>query len=118
MVGLTFCSGALRGARAFPAVVALLVSSAAFGDTTSGDTTSGDAYPVNCATAEGDLRALEAEKEHARKQQLENIEAIVPAGALLGILQGREKEKLQMLAGDYVRKIDQRMAQIKAQCGD
>lgn len=118
MVGLSFCSGALRGARAFPAVVALLFSSAAFGDTTSSAAASSETHPINCSTAEGDLRALESEKKHARKQQVENIEALIPAGALLGIAQGREKEKLQMLAGDYVRKIDQRMAQIKAQCGD
>lgn len=73
--------------------------------------------PINCSTAEGDLRALESEKEHARREQLRDVTAIIPAGALLGIVTGREGEKLKMLSGEYVRQINQRMAAIKQKCG-
>ena len=73
-------------------------------------------HPINCATAEGDIRALNAEKEHAKDHQLRNITAIIPAGALLGIIKGDEKQKLQMLSGDYEKKIDERIAATKAEC--
>ena len=72
---------------------------------------------VNCATAEGDLRAIAAEKKHAQDQQLESITAIIPAGALLGLATGTENKKLEMLSGDYVEKLDERSAKIKATCG-
>ncbi|MEM9633613.1 MAG: hypothetical protein AAGA50_19930 [Pseudomonadota bacterium] len=75
------------------------------------------AQPINCSTAEGDIRALNSEKEYARRQQVRDVTAIIPAGALLGIVTGTERKKLQMLSGEYVRKIDGRIAEIKRQCG-
>lgn len=73
-------------------------------------------HPVNCSTAEGDLRAIAAEKKHAEDQQAESVVAITPAGALLGLISGTEQKRLQMLSGDYVKKLDDRAAEIKAQC--
>lgn len=73
--------------------------------------------PVNCATAEGDLRAIAAEKKHAQDQQAESVLAITPAGALLGLIAGNEQKKLKMLSGDYVKKLDERSAEIKESCG-
>ncbi|MCG7518461.1 hypothetical protein [Ruegeria sp. Ofav3-42] len=74
-------------------------------------------HPVNCSTAEGDLRAIAAEKKHAEDQQAESIFAITPAGALLGLATGTEKKRLSMLNGDYVKELDQRAAEIKSTCG-
>lgn len=74
-------------------------------------------HPVNCATAEGDLRAIAAEKKHAQDQQVESVVAITPAGALLGLVTGTENKRLQMLSGDYVKKLDERSAEIRATCG-
>ncbi len=74
-------------------------------------------HPINCATAEGDLRAIASEKKHAQDQQLESVAAITPAGALLGLVTGTENKRLQMLSGDYVKELDQRAADIKATCG-
>lgn len=78
----------------------------------------GDAetHPVNCATAEGDLRAIAAEKKHAQDQQVESVAAITPAGALLGLITGTENKRLQMLSGDYVKKLDERADEIKTTC--
>jgi len=73
-------------------------------------------HPINCATAEGDLRVLEAEKQHAQKQQALGVTALTPAGAVLGIVTGKEDEKLKMLSGDYVKKIDDRIAATKSKC--
>ena len=74
-------------------------------------------HPINCATAEGDLRAIAAEKKHAEDKQLESVAAITPAGALLGLVTGTENKRLQMLSGDYIKQLDARSAEIKAKCG-
>ncbi|WP_254436103.1 hypothetical protein [Ruegeria arenilitoris] len=74
-------------------------------------------HPVNCATAEGDLRAIAAEKKHAQDQQLESVAALTPAGALLGLVTGTENKRLSMLSGDYVKALDERAAEIKSTCG-
>ncbi|WP_170544650.1 hypothetical protein [Ruegeria arenilitoris] len=74
-------------------------------------------HPVSCATAEGDLRAIAAEKKHAQDQQLESVAALTPAGALLGLVTGTENKRLSMLSGDYVKALDERAAEIKSTCG-
>ncbi len=74
-------------------------------------------HPVNCATAQGDLRAIAAERKHAQDQQLESVVALTPAGALLGLIAGNENKKLEMLSGDYVDQLNQRGAEIKSTCG-
>ncbi|WP_245222461.1 hypothetical protein [Ruegeria sp. HKCCSP351] len=76
----------------------------------------GERHPVNCATAEGDLRAIAAERKHAQDQQLESVAAITPAGALLGLVTGTEHKRLQMLSGDYINQLDARSAEIKKTC--
>lgn len=73
-------------------------------------------HPVNCATAQGDLRAIAAEKKHAQDQQVESVVSITPAGALLGLVTGTENKRLEMLSGDYVKQLDDRAAEIKATC--
>ncbi len=74
-------------------------------------------HPINCATAEGDLRAIAAEKKHAEDKQLESVAAITPAGALLGLVTGTENKRLKMLSGDYIKQLDARSDEIKAKCG-
>ncbi len=73
-------------------------------------------HPVNCATAEGDLRAIAAEKKHAQDQQVESVVSILPAGALLGLVTGTENKRLEMLSGDYVKQLDERAAEIRSTC--
>jgi hypothetical protein len=75
------------------------------------------AQPVNCHTAEGDIRVLESEKSHVAKQILDGVTAITPAGAVVGILTGTEGEKLQVATGDYNNKIEQKITEIKQTCG-
>ena len=73
--------------------------------------------PINCATAEGDIRVLESEKAHVAKQIIDGVTAIFPAGAVLGILMGKEKTKLEVATGDYNKMIEKRIAEIKSECG-
>ena len=97
-----------------PAIAVLMVFGLAQGAAAQSDPMT---HPINCATAEGDIRALNSEKEHAQKQQLLDVAAITPAGALLGLIKGNEKKKLEVLSGDYEKQIDARIAATQAECG-
>ncbi len=79
-------------------------------------TMQGLTQPINCATAEGDIRVLQSEKAHAGQQIASGVAAISPAGFVLGALTGTEGTKLQVASGDYNDQIDMRIAAIKATC--
>ena len=74
------------------------------------------AQPVNCATAEGDLRVLEKEKAHAGNQALAGVTAVAPAGLVLGILTGTEGDKIKVATGEYNKQIEAKIAEIKKAC--
>jgi hypothetical protein len=74
------------------------------------------AKPVNCATAEGDLRMLQSEKASVEKMIAEGITAVVPIGAVVGIVTLREGEKFKVATDVYNKDIDKKIAEIKAQC--
>jgi hypothetical protein len=73
--------------------------------------------PINCATAQGDIRMLEHEKAHVAQEVVEGVTAIFPAGLVVGIVSGTEKEKLKVGTGEYNKMIDKRIAEIKEKCG-
>ena len=77
----------------------------------------GLAKPVNCATAEGDLRALESEKDHASNQALQGVSAIVPIGLVGGVLTGTEDDKIKVATGEYKKQVEAKIAEIKRVCG-
>ncbi len=60
---------------------------------------------------------LENEKAHVAKQIANGVMAIVPVSAVIGIISGKEKVRIQVATGEYDRLIDKRIAEIKAQCG-
>ena len=73
--------------------------------------------PINCATAEGDIRALNHEKAHVAERIAEGITSIVPASLVVGLATGTEKEKIEVGTGEYNKMIDKRIAEIKEKCG-
>ena len=73
--------------------------------------------PINCATAEGDIRVLKSEKAHVGQQIAEGVTSITPPGFIVGVITGTEKEKLKVGVGDYNEMIDKRIAEIKEKCG-
>jgi hypothetical protein len=73
--------------------------------------------PVNCATADGDLRVLQSEKANVAERIAEGATAIYPAGLVLGILTGTETTKLKVAVGDYDALIDRRITEIQTTCG-
>lgn len=75
------------------------------------------AKPVNCATAEGDLRTLQSEKAHTLTQIRDGVTAISPSGIVTGVATGTEKDKAEVASGEYNKMIDQKIALIKSTCG-
>ena len=73
--------------------------------------------PINCATAEGDIRALEHEKAHVAQRIVEGATAIIPMSLVIGLAMGTEGEKIRVATGEYNNLIDKRIAEIKAHCG-
>ncbi len=75
------------------------------------------AKPVNCATAEGDIRSLQAEKAHVGKEIAAGVTAIVPIGLVVNVVTGTEGEHFKVATGKYNKMIDKKIADIKQQCG-
>ena len=73
--------------------------------------------PINCATAEGDLRVLEQEKVNTAQQIAAGVTSIAPIGLVGGIITGTAGTKYRVATGKYNEMIDKRMAEIKATCG-
>jgi hypothetical protein len=76
-----------------------------------------DKPPINCFTAEGDIRVLQSEKANVAQQMAAGIAAIVPTSIVVGLVTGTEGTKAQVESGEYNRKIDARIAEIKSTCG-
>jgi hypothetical protein len=72
---------------------------------------------VNCATAEGDIRVLQSEKTHASQQMAAGVSAISPAGIVVGTITNKEITNAKVATGDYNRMLDNKIAEIKRQCG-
>jgi hypothetical protein len=75
------------------------------------------AEQVNCATAEGDIRVLQGEKAHVAQQVAMGVTAIYPAGLVVGLLTRTEGTKVRVATGEYNKKIDEKIAQIRTTCG-
>ena len=75
------------------------------------------AMPVNCATAEGDIRVLESEKANVAQQVAMGVTAIVPASLVVGILTLTEGEKIKVATGEYNKALEAKIAEIKSTCG-
>ncbi len=73
--------------------------------------------PVNCATAEADIRVLKSEKVHAAEQIAAGVSAIVPVGLVAGVATGTEGTKAKVATGDYNKMLDEKIAEIKRECG-
>jgi hypothetical protein len=75
------------------------------------------AKPVNCQTAEGDLRVLASEKAHVSKEIEDGVASIVPIGLVVNTVSGDEKARFEVGTGEYNKMIDKKMAEIKSTCG-
>ena len=97
------------------ACAALITAGCAAPDTKTA--AASEAKPVNCATAEGDLRALTSEKAHVSKEIENGVASIVPIGLVVNLAMGTEKARFEVGTGEYNRMIDKKMTEIKNTCG-
>jgi len=74
--------------------------------------------PINCAHAEGNIRALQNEKTHTANQIAAGVQAIVPASLVIGLVTGTEGTNARVATGQYNKMIDERIAKIRSKCGD
>jgi len=72
--------------------------------------------PVNCATAEGDLRILQSEKDNLAKEIAMGASGIVPIGLVVHLIEGNEENTMKVSVGDYNDMLDKKEAQIRTDC--
>jgi hypothetical protein len=73
--------------------------------------------PVNCETAENDLKVLTDEKASVGEQIVAGATSVIPVSLVLGILTLTEDDKIEIAVGHYNKLIDARIAKIKKDCG-
>lgn len=73
--------------------------------------------PINCPSAEADIRVLEGEKTHASQQLATGVTTIVPVGLFTSAVKGQTKENVKVSTGEYNKMLDAKIAEIKKTCG-
>lgn len=76
------------------------------------------AQPINCSTSVGDIRVLQSEKANVTKEISAGVTSIVPISLVVNTVKGTEKANAQVATGEYNKMIDNKIAAIKAQCGN
>ena len=74
------------------------------------------AAPVNCPTAAEDIKILKDEKARASQEIEDGASAIIPVGAVAHMFGGSESQSIEIGTGEYNRKLDAKIAEIKQQC--
>lgn len=69
--------------------------------------------PVTAATAAQDIQLLESEKARVGQEITAGASSIIPIGAVVNILQLKERDSLKVGFGEYNRMIDAKIAEIK-----
>jgi len=72
--------------------------------------------PVNCETAEGDIRLLKSEKANVAQQVGMGVTAIAPIGLVAGLLTRTEGTKAHVATGEYNKALDAKIAEIQETC--
>jgi hypothetical protein len=72
--------------------------------------------PVNCDSAESDLKVLEEEKASVVKQLLSGVRSLMPVAVAAGILMGDYRDRVMVATGKYNSDIETKIAQIKRDC--
>lgn len=73
--------------------------------------------PIDCSTAIQDIQILESEKASTSEQAKAGIKSVVPASAAMAILHREYRDRVEVATGEYNRQIDEKIKDIKSQCG-
>jgi len=74
------------------------------------------AKPIDCTSAQEDIRALEKEKLDVSEQAKAGIKMFVPAAAARTILHGDYVDRGAVAIGEYNQAIDDKIKEIKEKC--
>jgi hypothetical protein len=72
--------------------------------------------PINCATAQTDIAALEAAMPSRRERARSAIQSVTPVGAVGGVVTGTYDERLGVLTGGTEEELSARIAAIQSEC--
>jgi len=72
--------------------------------------------PINCATARADITSLQAAKVDKTTEAVEGLKFALPTTIIVGAITGTAGAQSDVGTGEYNRKIDQRIANIKSTC--
>jgi len=71
---------------------------------------------IDCSTAQADIKTLTSEKARTSQEIEDGASSIIPIGAVAHLLGGSEKESYEIGTGEYNKKLDAKIAEIKKQC--
>jgi hypothetical protein len=74
------------------------------------------AAPVNCATAQTDIAALEAAMPSRRERARSAVQSVTPVGAVGGVVTGTYDERLGVLTGGTEEELSARIDAIRSEC--
>ena len=72
--------------------------------------------PINCPTADGELRILESEKKTTAQRIEAGVLTVVPIGLVVGLVTTTEGTKYRIATGEYNKMIDDKISEIKQKC--
>lgn len=72
--------------------------------------------PIDCATAAADITTLTSEKARTSQEIEDGASSIIPIGAVAHMFGGSEKDTFEIGTGQYNKKLDAKIAEIKQQC--
>jgi len=74
------------------------------------------ARPIDCSTAAANIKILESEKARTSQEIEDGASSIIPIGAVAHMFGGSEKDSFEIGTGEYNRKLDAKIAEIRTQC--
>jgi hypothetical protein len=74
------------------------------------------AQPINCSTARADIQDLQNEKVGKATEAAMGLKFALPTTIVVGAITGTAGAQYDVGTGDYNRKIDQQIANIKETC--
>jgi len=74
------------------------------------------AKPIDCSTAAMDIKTLTQGKARTSQEIEDGASSIIPIGAVAHIFGGSEKDSFEIGTGEYNKKLDAKISDIKTQC--
>lgn len=72
--------------------------------------------PIDCSTAAADIQTLNSEKARTSQEIEDGASSIIPIGAVAHMFGGSEKDSFEIGTGEYNKKLDTKIAQIRLEC--